>query len=188
MMSASFGRGPVIAGRVVACGAGVAFGVAVACAVGVGGGGLVGLGGGVASIAVGDAGAAVGSGVAGSADAAGGTGAGVVCVACGVRVQAKPMTASETVRMTQGAIAERGARRPGFFFRGTTPALRALARASLFAHAFHPVRSLVHARGQGAKPFPLVVSRGWPGLFVEMLDLVPRLTDPAPCTVSASFR
>jgi len=37
---------------------------------------------------------------------------------------------------------------------------------------------LVHVRGKGAKPFPLVVSHGWPGSFVEMLDLVPRLTDP----------
>jgi len=124
----------VIAGCVVACGTGVTFGAAVARAVGVGGGGLVGLGGGVAGIAVGDAGAALASGVPGAAVAAGGTGAGVVCVEGGVREQAKPTTASETVRMTHGVIAERRGRRPGFFFRGTTPGLRAVARASLFDH------------------------------------------------------
>lgn len=82
------------------------------------GGVEAGVGGaGVGAAAVG--GAVVGAGVTGATVAAGGTGAGVVCVEGGVRVHAKPMTASETVRMTQDAIAERGARRRGFFGRGT---------------------------------------------------------------------
>jgi hypothetical protein len=42
-----------------------------------------------------------------------------VCEDGGVRVHAKPMTASEEPRMTHGAIAERRARRRGFLFRGT---------------------------------------------------------------------
>jgi pimeloyl-ACP methyl ester carboxylesterase len=37
----------------------------------------------------------------------------------------------------------------------------------------------VHQRGQGASPFPLVLTHGWPSSFVELLNLVPFLTDPA---------
>ncbi len=37
---------------------------------------------------------------------------------------------------------------------------------------------VVHVRGNGPSPLPLILSHGWPGSFVEMLDLVPRLTDP----------
>jgi pimeloyl-ACP methyl ester carboxylesterase len=37
---------------------------------------------------------------------------------------------------------------------------------------------VVRVRGNGPAPLPLVVSHGWPGSFVEMLDLVPRLADP----------
>ena len=40
-------------------------------------------------------------------------------VDCTVRVQANPMRASETVRMSHGAMAERGLRRRGFFLRDT---------------------------------------------------------------------
>jgi pimeloyl-ACP methyl ester carboxylesterase len=36
----------------------------------------------------------------------------------------------------------------------------------------------VHVRGKGTTPVPLVVTHGWPGSFIEMLDLIPRLTDP----------
>jgi pimeloyl-ACP methyl ester carboxylesterase len=36
----------------------------------------------------------------------------------------------------------------------------------------------VHVRGTGTNPVPLVVTHGWPGSFIEMLDLIPRLTDP----------
>jgi pimeloyl-ACP methyl ester carboxylesterase len=37
----------------------------------------------------------------------------------------------------------------------------------------------IHQRGQGPAPLPLLISHGWPGSFVEMLDLVPLLADPA---------
>ncbi len=37
----------------------------------------------------------------------------------------------------------------------------------------------VHQRGRGPKPFPLVLTHGWPSSFVELLKLVPLLTDPA---------
>src|SRR5574341_141925 len=37
----------------------------------------------------------------------------------------------------------------------------------------------VHARGRGPNPLPLVLTHGWPGSFLEMLDILPLLTDPA---------
>ncbi|MBI1850892.1 MAG: alpha/beta fold hydrolase [Planctomycetes bacterium] len=36
----------------------------------------------------------------------------------------------------------------------------------------------VRARGVGPRPFPLIVTHGWPGSFLEMLDIVPLLADP----------
>jgi pimeloyl-ACP methyl ester carboxylesterase len=37
----------------------------------------------------------------------------------------------------------------------------------------------VHERGKGPNPIPLLITHGWPSSFVEMLELVPMLTDPA---------
>ncbi|HEX3471836.1 MAG TPA: epoxide hydrolase [Silvibacterium sp.] len=37
----------------------------------------------------------------------------------------------------------------------------------------------VHARGKGPSPIPLILTHGWPGSFLEMLGLLPLLTDPA---------
>lgn len=37
----------------------------------------------------------------------------------------------------------------------------------------------VHERGRGPRPFPLVITHGWPGSFVEMTKILPLLTDPA---------
>ena len=37
----------------------------------------------------------------------------------------------------------------------------------------------IHARGQGPNPLPLLICHGWPGSFVEMLDIIPMLADPA---------
>ena len=37
----------------------------------------------------------------------------------------------------------------------------------------------VHSRGIGPQPFPLVLTHGWPSSFVELCEIVPRLTDPA---------
>jgi pimeloyl-ACP methyl ester carboxylesterase len=36
----------------------------------------------------------------------------------------------------------------------------------------------VHERGKGPNPIPLLITHGWPSSFVEMLGLVPMLTDP----------
>lgn len=35
----------------------------------------------------------------------------------------------------------------------------------------------LHRRGSGPKPFPLVVTHGWPGSFLEMLAILPLLAD-----------
>jgi pimeloyl-ACP methyl ester carboxylesterase len=37
----------------------------------------------------------------------------------------------------------------------------------------------VHVRGKGPNPLPLLISHGWPGSFVEMLDVIGPLADPA---------
>jgi pimeloyl-ACP methyl ester carboxylesterase len=36
----------------------------------------------------------------------------------------------------------------------------------------------VHQRGRGPHPLPLILTHGWPSSFVELLKLVPLLTDP----------
>ena len=36
-----------------------------------------------------------------------------------------------------------------------------------------------HERGKGPNPFPLVLPHGWPSTFLELLKIVPLLTDPA---------
>jgi pimeloyl-ACP methyl ester carboxylesterase len=36
----------------------------------------------------------------------------------------------------------------------------------------------VHERGKGPGPFPIIITHGWPGSFLEMLKLIPLLTDP----------
>ena len=37
----------------------------------------------------------------------------------------------------------------------------------------------VHERGKGPAPMPLILTHGWPGSFVEMMQVIPLLTDPA---------
>jgi pimeloyl-ACP methyl ester carboxylesterase len=37
----------------------------------------------------------------------------------------------------------------------------------------------VHIRGKGPAPLPLLITHGWPGSFVEMVKIIPLLTDPA---------
>ncbi|MGH9929462.1 MAG: epoxide hydrolase, partial [Pyrinomonadaceae bacterium] len=36
----------------------------------------------------------------------------------------------------------------------------------------------IHERGRGRNPIPLVITHGWPGSFVEMLKIIPQLSDP----------
>ncbi len=37
----------------------------------------------------------------------------------------------------------------------------------------------IHAKGKGPAPMPIILTHGWPGSFVEMLGIIPLLTDPA---------
>jgi pimeloyl-ACP methyl ester carboxylesterase len=37
----------------------------------------------------------------------------------------------------------------------------------------------IHERGKGPSPLPLVITHGWPGSFLEMLKIIPMLTDPS---------
>ena len=37
----------------------------------------------------------------------------------------------------------------------------------------------VYERGKGPDPIPLLITHGWPSSFVEMLELIPLLTDPS---------
>ena len=37
----------------------------------------------------------------------------------------------------------------------------------------------IHEQGKGPAPIPLILTHGWPGSFLEMLRIIPLLTDPA---------
>lgn len=37
----------------------------------------------------------------------------------------------------------------------------------------------IHERGKGPKPFPLIISHGWPGSIYEFMEIIGPLTDPA---------
>ncbi len=65
----------------------------------------------------------------------------------------------------------------GFDWRAQEARLNRLPqyRASVGGLAVH----YIHQRGEGPRPFPLVITHGWPGSVLEMLDLVPRLTHPS---------
>ena len=54
--------------------------------------------------------------------------------------------------------------------------LNQLPQLRLAIDGFHI--HFVHVRGKGPAPLPLIVTHGWPGSFVEMLKLIPLLTDP----------
>lgn len=57
------------------------------------------------------------------------------------------------------------------------------SRLNSFAHYTSKIDGqeihYVHKRGNGPKPVPLIITHGWPGSFVEMLKIIPLLTDPA---------
>jgi pimeloyl-ACP methyl ester carboxylesterase len=36
----------------------------------------------------------------------------------------------------------------------------------------------IHEKGKGRSPIPLILTHGWPGSFIEMLDILPLLKDP----------
>jgi pimeloyl-ACP methyl ester carboxylesterase len=66
--------------------------------------------------------------------------------------------------------------RDGFDWRSAEERLNRFSqfRAALSGGRVH----FIHERGGGPQPFPLVITHGWPGSVFEMLELIPRLTDP----------
>jgi pimeloyl-ACP methyl ester carboxylesterase len=66
--------------------------------------------------------------------------------------------------------------RTGFDWRAAERAMNAAPhfRARVDGVGIH----LIHQRGRGPAPMPLLITHGWPSSFVEMLALVPLLADP----------
>jgi pimeloyl-ACP methyl ester carboxylesterase len=58
-----------------------------------------------------------------------------------------------------------------------------LDRLATFHHFRYRAREgyihFIHERGRGPSPIPLILTHGWPGSFLEMLKILPLLTDPA---------
>lgn len=58
-----------------------------------------------------------------------------------------------------------------------------IAQLSAFHHYRYTSNGVgihfIHERGRGPAPIPLVLTHGWPGSFLEMLKIIPMLTDPA---------
>src|ERR1700751_642140 len=56
-------------------------------------------------------------------------------------------------------------------------------RFSRFHHYRYSSESIgihfIHERGKGPAPLPLILTHGWPGSFLEMLRILPLLTEPA---------
>ncbi len=57
------------------------------------------------------------------------------------------------------------------------------ARLNAFPQYKAPLHGIdvhfLHVPGKGPDPMPLLLAHGWPGSVYELLDLIPRLTDPA---------
>jgi pimeloyl-ACP methyl ester carboxylesterase len=67
--------------------------------------------------------------------------------------------------------------RHGYDWRREEAALNQLPHYRIALDGFHI--HFVHIRGKGPAPMPLILTHGWPGSFVEMIRLIPMLTDPA---------
>jgi pimeloyl-ACP methyl ester carboxylesterase len=56
-------------------------------------------------------------------------------------------------------------------------------RISMFHHYRYSSEDIgihfIHERGKGPAPIPLILTHGWPGSFLEMVGIIPLLTDPA---------
>jgi Epoxide hydrolase N terminus len=66
--------------------------------------------------------------------------------------------------------------RTSFDWRAEERAMNALPhfRAEVEGIGIH----VIHMRGRGSAPMPLLITHGWPSSFVEMLALIPLLADP----------
>jgi pimeloyl-ACP methyl ester carboxylesterase len=65
----------------------------------------------------------------------------------------------------------------GYDWRRQEAALNRLPQYRVVVDGFHV--HFVHVRGKSPKPLPLIITHGWPGSFIEMIKLIPLLTDPA---------
>ena len=66
--------------------------------------------------------------------------------------------------------------RTGFDWRRWEVRLNGFAQ---FVAAFGRQRvHFIHERGKGPRPLPLVITHGWPGTIIELLPVIPMLTDP----------
>ncbi|HVG20632.1 MAG TPA: epoxide hydrolase [Blastocatellia bacterium] len=67
--------------------------------------------------------------------------------------------------------------RNGFDWRKQERAINAFLnyRATVEGVGIH----FIYERGKGPNPMPLLITHGWPSSFVEMLKIIPMLTDPA---------
>jgi pimeloyl-ACP methyl ester carboxylesterase len=58
-----------------------------------------------------------------------------------------------------------------------------LDHLAAFHHFRYPTKEghihFIHEKGRGPSPMPLILTHGWPGSFLEMLKILPLLTDPA---------
>jgi len=66
--------------------------------------------------------------------------------------------------------------RNGYEWRRQEAMLNQLPQYRVALDGFHV--HFVHARSKHPKPLPLIITHGWPGSFVEMVKLIPLLTDP----------
>jgi pimeloyl-ACP methyl ester carboxylesterase len=67
--------------------------------------------------------------------------------------------------------------RAGFDWRAEQARLNQLANFRVEIDGL-PVH-VIHERGRGARPLPLLIAHGWPSSCYEAIDLIPLLTDPA---------
>jgi pimeloyl-ACP methyl ester carboxylesterase len=67
--------------------------------------------------------------------------------------------------------------RSGYDWRKQEAHLNRLPQFRVGIDGFHV--HCVHVRSKYPKPLPLIISHGWPGSFVEMVKVIPLLTDPA---------
>lgn len=67
--------------------------------------------------------------------------------------------------------------RKAYDWRRQEAALNALPQYRIALDGLHI--HFVHVRGKGPAPVPIIITHGWPGCFVEMVKLIPLLTDPA---------
>jgi len=66
--------------------------------------------------------------------------------------------------------------RSGYDWRRQEAALNQLPQFRVALDGFQV--HFVHVRGKGPRPLPIIITHGWPGSFVEMVKLIPLLSDP----------